>query len=322
MKSKRILFALTSALLCGMLAATSFAADLPTAAAEAKQTYEPPVIDGNYSSDEGWGEPIVTISGDKIAGCLSLCATGHDELLTDDELIPSEVNVYMRWDYDCFYYCAVQNVKTHYNTATADGAGALWKGSSMIYNIKSSADVESKTRIQFGLNNDGQVLLYQETAEDDTAVAVGGDNALAGYAIKRDEAAQTTVYEIAFKWSTIMPSGNVTADQIFAFRDLMLPNMSADYENPVDYNPAGITSSGDYNYWAVKLVPTVMESAAESEPEAVETVPAEVTPITNEVDNSSPVAETAVQTSDYAVAVSLAFAFLIGASAIVIKKRK
>ena len=69
-----------------------------------------PVIDGVYSPDEGWGNPITTVTFDMTqeeGKYLSLCDASHPELMSDKDLIPSKTDVYMRWDEKALYYCAV-----------------------------------------------------------------------------------------------------------------------------------------------------------------------------------------------------------------------
>ena len=92
-----------------------------------------PVIDGVYSPDEGWGDPITTVTFDmtqKEGAYLSLCDAGHPELMSDKDLIPSKTDVYMRWDEKALYYCAVVVQEKRWNGVGGGDNGDIWKNDS------------------------------------------------------------------------------------------------------------------------------------------------------------------------------------------------
>lgn len=247
---KRLFSALLAAVcLSGIVAAPASAADITTTDATALKAVTAPVIDGVYDPAEGWGDPITTIVNPTAPEYLALCASDHPELLTDKDLIPSETNVYFRWDDTNFYYCATLVQEKRHNSYDWSQAAAIWQGDSVSYNIKSTLDNDSKTRCLFALTNEDGIVYYEETYEDMTAGIGSYDN----WKITRNEDTKTTTYEIYFSWEDVIPDMEMAAGDVFYFRDLYMPATSDDFKNPVDFNTAGITDSGSYNYWKITL---------------------------------------------------------------------
>ena len=243
---------IAAGLLGGMMIAAG-AAVIPASAGQifttpatvAKVGDKTPVIDGVYSPDEGWGDPITTVTYDMTqqeGAYLSLCDTSHPELLQDKDLIPSKVDVYMRWDEKALYYCAVVVQEKRYNDVVSEGD--IWKMDSIIFNITSKDDDDDKNRIGLGVTNDGTILANVYATEGGT---YGCDN-LADWKVTRNEETKTTTYEVPFLWEEIMENEKVPTGTL-KFRDLLMPTSEAGQENPVDFNLSGIAENGKYKYW-------------------------------------------------------------------------
>jgi len=212
----------------------------------------PPVIDGSFSAEE-WGEPISSITKENRAAYLRLCAKDHPELLESDELLPTEMNTYLRWDEDGIYFCCAMDIRSHYNAAVRGNEFSLWKGTSFIIQTISDASItDSILKTVIGLNNDGEILFNTETVEKNTAAVTGNTTpAYNDIAIVRKD--NTTVYEMSFPWENILPAGTEkSAGDSFIFYALFMPAMDST-ANPVDVVPAGMNASDIYQYWNVTL---------------------------------------------------------------------
>ncbi len=236
---------------------------------EVEQISVAPKIDGKFSEEEWGSNPITVITKENRDPYLSLCAS-DSAWLTNDQLLPNDMKTYMRWDEDYFYYCSVIDTATHYQSATPGNEGSVWKGTSFIWQIISDKSItDSITKTIVGLNNDGQILWNTETAEAGTAVETGAFTpAYDKCAIVRE--GTTTVYEVAFKWETIMPQGaKLSLADEFVFYSLYMPAID-DTANPVDVAVGGISDEGKYLYWNVTLTEEVVpETEAETEAEVV-----------------------------------------------------
>ena len=269
---KKFIALLLTAIVAASAAMTASAADVTgrLAEIEVEQISTAPKIDGKFSEEEWGTNPITTITKENRDPYLSLCASDA-AWLTNDELLPSNMNTYMRWDENYFYYCSVIETKATYNAATPGDEGSVWKGNSFIWQIISDKNItDSITKTIVGLNNDGQILWNTETAEAGTAVETGAYTpAYDKIAIVRE--GNTTVYEVAFKWETIMPQGaKLSVADEFVFYALYMPAID-DTANPVDVAVGGISDEGKYLYWNVTLTEEVIpETEAETEAEVVE----------------------------------------------------
>ena len=269
---KKFLTLLLTAALAASAALTASAADVTGRIVdiEIEQISVAPKIDGKFSEEEWGSAPISTITKETRDPYLSLCASDA-AWLTNDELLPSNMNTYLRWDENYLYYCSVIETKATYNAATPGDEGSVWKGNSFIWQIISDKNItDSITKTIVGLNNDGQILWNTETAEAGTAVETG--SAVPAYdkiAIVRE--GSTTVYEVAFAWETIMPQGaKLSMADEFVFYSLYMPAID-DTANPVDVAVGGINDEGKYLYWNVTLGEEIIpETEAETEAEVVE----------------------------------------------------
>ena len=243
-------------ILTGLIAAAAVAA-VPASAGQIFTTPadvqkvgdKTPVIDGVYSPDEGWGDPITTVTFDMTqqeGAYLSLCDASHPELLNDKDLIPSKVDVYMRWDDKALYYCAVVVQEKRYNAIVSEGD--IWKNDSIIFNITSADDDDDKNRIGLGINDDGTIIANVYATQGGT---YGCDN-LADWKVTRNEETKTTTYEVPFLWEEIMENEKAPTGTL-KFRDLLMPTSAEGQENPVDYNLSGIAENGKYKYWELSF---------------------------------------------------------------------
>ena len=268
---KKFIALLLTAIVAASAAMTASAADVTgrLAEIEVEQISVAPKIDGKFSEEEWGSNPISVITKENRAPYLSLCASDA-AWLENDELLPNDMKTYMRWDENYFYYCSVIDTKATYNAATPGNEGSVWKGTSFIWQIISDKSItDSITKTIVGLNNDGQILWNTETAEAGTAVETGAFTPTYDkIAIVRE--GNTTVYEVAFKWETIMPQGaKLSLADEFVFYSLYMPAID-DTANPVDVAVGGINDEGKYLYWNVTLTEEVVpETEAETEAEVV-----------------------------------------------------
>ena len=248
----------TCLMIVSLAAAVSAGEIIKTPTTVYKVGEKTPVIDGVYSADEGWGDPITTVTFDMTqqeGAYLSLCDANHPELLKDANLIPSKVDVYMRWDEKALYYCAVVVQEKRWNTIPGGEDGNIWKNDSIIFNITSQDDDADKTRAGVGINNDGEIVYSSFAMEGGT---LGCDN-FADWKVTRNEETKTTTYEIPFLWEEIMEDEKVPLEKGLRLRDLLMPTDEEGQENPVDFNLSGI-ENGKYKYWDI----TFSEDAAGS----------------------------------------------------------
>lgn len=224
-----------------------------------------PKIDGKFSEEEWGSSPISSFTKEDRAAYLSLCAADRPELLESDDLLPTAMDTYLRWDDNYLYYCSVVETKTTYNATPEGSEAAVWQGTSFIWMTLSDKEItDSITKILVGMNNDGKILAYNESVETGTSLEVGGKPAYSDIAISRENG--VTVYETKFAWSDIMPEGakRMAGDE-FIFYSLYMPAMD-DTANPVDVAVGGINEDGKYLYWNVTLGDEIVaETEAETE---------------------------------------------------------
>ncbi len=266
----------TAALLALLFVATSVAVPVSAAPMSTTPTTvyhvgdKTPVIDGVYSPDEGWGDPITTVTFDMTqeeGKYLSLCDASHPELMNDKDLIPSNVDVYMRWDEKALYYCAVVVQEKRWNGVGGGDNGDIWKNDSIIFNITNQDDDDDKSRAGVGINNDGDIAYGTFATQGGT---YGFDN-FQDWKVTRNEETKTTTYEIPFLWEEIMEDEKAPLTGGLKLRDLLMPTDAEDQVNPVDFNLSGI-DGGKYKYWDITLSEETGGSAAGAEGKTV-TVP-------------------------------------------------
>lgn len=263
-RMKRILAMLMAAMMIAVLGVSVAAADVTGRIVdiEVQKTVVDPVIDGKF--DEGsWGEPVSVITKANRDAYLGLCADDK-AWLTNDKLLPSDMKSYIRWSDTHLYYCSVIETTSHYNPYKEGQQGELWKGTSFIWQfISDRNNKDTISKVIAALNDEGKLLFNIETGEAKTGVTPGTTDPMWDqFAVVRT--GNTTVYEVSFKWSKIMPDGKAPAEKDeVVFYALYMPAIDST-ANPVDVAVAGKNDAGKYNYWAVKLgaAPAIETTAA------------------------------------------------------------
>lgn len=311
---KKLFTVLMAAICLSSVCATAASAAITTKDATAVKAAAAPVIDGVYDPAEGWGDPIATIVNPTAPEYLALCAADHPELLTDPNLIPSEINVYFRWDDTSFYYCGTAVQEQRSNVYDWASTGDLWKGDSIVFNFKSTTENDSYSRAALALSDVDGAIYHEYACEDGTAGLCNYDN----WKVTRDEKTKTTTYEISFRWEDALPDGTASVGDVVYLRDLFMPATSTDFANPVDVNTAGIDASGSYNYWKITLAEesaVVVEEVATEEVPVVEETVVEEAPAAEEVveevvkaveEAAETVVEEAPQTFDLGITATVA----------------
>lgn len=264
---KKIITLLLVAAMATAASITTSAVDVTgrTADIEIEAISTAPKIDGKFSEEEWGSSPISSFTKEDRAAYLSLCAADRPELLESDDLLPTAMDTYLRWDDNYLYYCSVVETKATYNATAEGNDAAVWQGTSFIWmTLSDKAVTDSITKILVGMNNDGKILAYNESVENGTSLEVGGKPAYSDIAISRENG--VTVYETKFAWSDITPEGakRMAGDE-FIFYSLYMPAID-DTANPVDVAIGGINDDGKYLYWNVTLGDEiVVETEAETE---------------------------------------------------------
>lgn len=269
---KKVITLLLVAAMAATAALSTAAVDVTgrTADIEIEAISTVPKIDGKFSEEEWGSAPISSFTKEDRAAYLSLCATDKPELLESDDLLPTAMDTYLRWDDNYLYYCSVVETKATYNATAEGNEAAVWQGTSFIWMTLSDKNItDSITKVLVGMNNDGKILAYNESVENGTSLEVGGTPAYEDIAIVRENG--VTVYEAKFAWSTIMPQGaKLSAGDEFIFYSLYMPAID-DTANPVDVAIGGISDEGKYLYWNVTLGDEiVVETEAETTAEVVD----------------------------------------------------
>ncbi len=255
MNGKKLTILASGAVLAGALALSAGAAELFLTDVTAPRAEKTPVIDGVFDAEEGWGDPIVHLDS---ADMKSFAETdpGFENLLDDPAMMITNLDVYMRWDDTSFYYCANVTDPEHFNP---EMDAAIWRGDSIIFHVVSVPNDDTRARILFGMDNDGETWAYQETMEDGT-LDVSGIN---DWKVTRNADTKVTTYEAVFKWEDIIPSEKLGAGESFYLRDLFLLANAAYPEPVVAVVPEGYTN-GTRNYYKI----TLSENGAASAPAA------------------------------------------------------
>ena len=218
-----------------------------------------PVIDGKIDPAEGWGEvPTAHISGATIESSLSN--------LDFPDSVPDDVLFYMKWDDNNLYYAIKVHDLNHFNAIT-DPVN-IWDGDGIQFDtmIHEGEDTTDRTRVFWGLNNDGDVLDTASIVETGVDWAVGGPSQMSEFTCKRD--GEYTIYEAVMPFTNIVPaSTQLKVGSRMLTRAILL--LSFDGGDVCDLNIPGIIA-GDYLYYEttlgdVKEVPVVEETKAVAE---------------------------------------------------------
>ncbi|MBQ5356251.1 MAG: hypothetical protein IIU08_10325 [Clostridia bacterium] len=203
-----------------------------------------PVIDGVFDPAEGWGDPVVHHDSSDMKN-FAETDPGFESLMDDPALMISNLDVYMKWDDTAFYYCANVTDSEHFNP---EMDAAIWRGDSIIFHVVSVPNDDSRARILFGMDNDGETWAYQETMEDGTPETSTTDK----WKITRNEDTKVTTYEAYFLWEDIIPAEKLGAGGSFYLRDLFLLANKDHAEPVVAVVPEGYTD-GTRNYYKITL---------------------------------------------------------------------
>ncbi|MBQ7313285.1 MAG: hypothetical protein IJW81_06850, partial [Clostridia bacterium] len=287
--------ALTAALLTSLL--TVAASAITTNEITIKGVEQLPTIDGKYDPAEGWGDPVADLGWDVMNDYIS-----DDIWESDDEILPTAVTSYLRWDEEHLYFCSVVVDNIYYNDNVPEDLGMAYAGDALQFDIKSLADddVANRNRIFYGLSNDGVICVNQDKVEAGASGELGANASWTECVITRDEATKTTTYETVFDLSKILPETMVGEGDQFYVRQIVLCTMDSGTEDIVDVNVPGM-KEGTYAYWLLNLggIPegevVAEEPAAEEAPaeEAVEEVVEE--PVVEETPAEEAVEETVVE---------------------------
>ena len=144
------------------LSVLASAGALKLADVTAGRTDKAPVIDGVFDPAEGWGDPVVHHDSSDMKN-FAETDPGFESLMYDPALMISNLDVYMKWDDTAFYYCANVTDSEHFNP---EMDAAIWRGDSIIFHVVSVPNDDSRARILFGMDNDGETWAYQETMEE------------------------------------------------------------------------------------------------------------------------------------------------------------
>lgn len=310
---KKIITLLLVAAMAATAAVSTSAADVTgrTADIEIEAISTAPKIDGKFSEEEWGTSPISSFTKEDRAAYLSLCATDRPELLESDDLLPTAMDTYLRWDDNYLYYCSVVETKATYNATPEGSEGSVWQGTSFIWMTLSDKNItDSITKVLVGMNNDGKILGYNESVEAGTSLEIGGKPAYDDIAIVRENG--VTVYEAKFAWSDIMPQGaKLSAGDEFIFYSLYMPAID-DTANPVDVAIGGISDEGKYLYWNVTLGDEIV---AETEAETTADVSADATEVVDAV------AETTTAPATFDAGVIAAVAAIVSAAGYAVSKK-
>ena len=244
MNWKKLTAPAAGAVLAGLLTLPVWAGDLFFADVTASWAENPPVIDGVFDPEEGWGDPVLHRDSSDLKDCAET-DPGYEKLTDDPALMITELDVYMKWDDTSFYYCANVTDPEHFNP---EKDAAIWRGDSLIFHAVSVPNDDTRARILFGMDNDGKTWAFQETAEDGTSEVSGID----GWKITRDADTKVTTYEAVFKWEDIIPAKKLGAGEVFYLRDLFLLANAAHPEPFAAVVPEGYTD-GKRNYSRITL---------------------------------------------------------------------
>ncbi len=251
------------------------------------KTDTPPTLDGAITPDDNWGEPIKSLksfeevreyAASQIPSVWPEYAVMYGNVLYDTQLMPSAIDLYMRWD-DLYFYLGVQ-IKVA--TRCAPQYKDIWNYDCVYINFMDDPyvwDQTSQLSIQFTVHDDGD-FIYEWWEKAWIANPITTDSDWCGV---RDEVNKTTTYELRFFWdeSLNMAVGHqMQAGDMFGMNiDISPQNFDGEPYNIIDIVPAGIDPNNwqDQYNWAITLADEPADGADSAETAApVETeAPAE-----------------------------------------------
>ena len=246
------------------------------------KTSTPPTLDGVITPEDNWGEPIKSLQGfDEVRkyaashiADLPEYAEKYGNVLYDTQLMPSAIDLYMRWD-DLYFYLGVQ-IKVE--TRCAPNYTPIWHKDCVFINFMDDPYVWDQTEylaIQFTIHDDGD-FIYEWNERGWYANPITTDSDWTG---TRNEETKITCYELRFFWDESL---NMAVDHQMQVGDMFgmnidvnPTNFDGEPNNLVDIVPAGIDPNdwnGQYN-WAI----TLGDEPADGNTAQAPAVPAETT---------------------------------------------
>ena len=253
----------------------------------AYKTSTPPTLDGVITPEDNWGEPIKSLKGfdevrkyaaTQIPSVWPEYAVQYGDVLYDTQLMPSAIDLYMRWD-DLYFYLGVQ-IKVE--TRCAPQYKEIWNYDCVYINFMDDPYVWDKTSylaIQFTIHDDGD-FIYEWNEQGWAANPITTDFDWAG---TRDEVKKITAYELRFYWDESLMMAvdhQMQAGDTFGMNiDVSPQNFDGEPYNIIDIVPAGIDPNNweDQYNWAITLAdePADGNTAQASQTPAETTAPAE-----------------------------------------------
>lgn len=216
---KRILFIATIVLL--MLSLTIGASATRRVEVTIDALATAPAVDGEIKAGE-YGDPVVTISSsdENFNQYYSLTKDNDNSTVSD---LPTNSTFYVNYDSENLYLAAVIETP-NFVMGCCDSDGNWWHGSHMI--ITFTSDLSDKTftsskpaldmpnRLLVWFNTDGTLKTKIDKAESGVLAsgkAVSGDVGTADYSVEQTTTGNKVTFEIALKWSQIVPAGTTMA---------------------------------------------------------------------------------------------------------------
>ena len=252
------------------------------------QKSAPAILDGRMTAEDGYGAPLATITLEQFFDNWGIDTDpGYENINSDTDIIPQQVDIYGFYTAENFYYCLVIRDLVHYN----NGHENLYSGGdSVFFNMvgdREATDDSSRYRYCMRITNDGvaDVFNYSENVS----------NEITGYEdwkVTRDEPSKITTYEIVVPFDDILEDTTIDVGDWFYFQEGLELSKSEEYANDhcMTTLPGKATTR---NWWKMTFAgeapaPVVEEpapeaaeeAAAETGAEEVTEVIAAVTPVT------------------------------------------
>ncbi len=244
----------------------------------AYKTSTPPTLDGVITPEDNWGEPIKSLKGfdevrkyaaTQIPSVWPEYAVQYGDVLYDTQLMPSAIDLYMRWD-DLYFYLGIQ-IKVE--TRCAPQYNQIWNYDCVYLNFMDDPyvwDQTSQLSIQITVHDDGDFIYeWWEKAWEANPITTDFD-----WAGVRDEINKTTTYELQFFWDeslNMAVNHQMVAGDMFGMNiDISPQNFDGEPYNIIDIVPAGIDPNNwqDQYNWAITLADEPADGAAPAETEA------------------------------------------------------
>ncbi len=271
----------------------------------AYKTSTPPTLDGVITPEDNWGEPISSLkSFEEVRACAGSHVPDmwpeymekYGNILYDTQLMPSAIDLYMRWD-DLYFYLGIQ-IKVE--TRCAPSYTTIWHKDCVFINFMDNPYVWDQTEylaIQVTVHDDGD-FIYEWNEHGWYANPITTDFDWTG---TRNEETKITCYELCFYWDESL---NMAVDHqmqvgdMFGMNiDVAPTNFDGDPYNVIDIVPAGIDPNDwhDQYNWAITLADEPADGNTAQAPQA----PAE-TEAPAECETEAPAAPVAAEPSAWA----------------------